>query len=347
MLFKRIESGGLAHYSYLVGDKGKAVVIDPRRDCEVYREEAYAHDFRITDIVETHRNEDYVVGSVELAARTGAQTWHADSQLDYQYGKAVDNGQIFQIGRLRMEAMHTPGHTPGSMSYLLRDHMGEPWMVFTGDVLFAGDVGRMDLMGEDRLQQMASWLYESIFEKILPLGDDVIVCPAHGAGSVCGASIAEREWTTVGIERSRNPKLQYGSKDAFVENVAEMLERPPYFREMELLNIEGAPLLGSLPLPRPMTPKEFAGLANDSQVLDVRKELGFGGGHVPRSLSIWADGVPDFVGWFLSYGLPILLVGEGDYTERITRLLGADGVRRHPGLPFRRHVRLAHGREGQ
>jgi hydroxyacylglutathione hydrolase len=329
MLFERVESEGLAHYSYIVGDRNEAVVIDPRRDCEVYPKMASKEGMRISQVLETHRNEDYVVGSVELSSRTGAEIWHADGQLDYRYGQAVEDGMVVKVGRFKLEAISTPGHTPGSMSYLLRDAGGDPWIVFTGDALFAGDLGRVDLLGMDRAEEMASQLYDSIFNRLLPLGDEVIACPAHGAGSVCAASIADRKWTTLGIERKHNPKLQAKSVEEFVAKMAVELERPPYFREMERLNLAGAPLLCSVPNPAPLSPKEFASEAEEEVVLDTRMELGFGAAHVPGALSIWLAGVPSFAGWFLPYDRKVLLVDEtGDPGTAIRRLrrLGYDNL---------------------
>ena len=310
MIFERIESEGLAHYSYFVGDGNEAVVIDPRRDCDVYVDKVAKAGFRIKYILETHRNEDYVIGSLELASRTDAEIWHADAQMDYQYGQPVEDGQTWRVGRLEVEAIHTPGHTPGSMSYLLHDPGGAPWMVFTGDALFAGDVGRVDLLGMDRAEELANMLYDSLFNKLLPLGDEVLVCPAHGAGSVCGGAIAERVWTTIGLERRLNSKLQYTDREQFVANVAEKLERPPYFRRMEPWNLEGAPILGTLPVPTPLTPGAFAEAAEGAAVLDTRTDLSFSTAHVPDSLSIWQGGLASFVGWFLTYDEPILLVTE-------------------------------------
>jgi hydroxyacylglutathione hydrolase len=322
VLFERVESPGLAHYSYVIADGGTAVVIDPRRDCDTYIERTMRTGFRITDILETHRNEDYVIGSVELAARTGARIWHADAALDYRYGQPAEDGQTWRIGRLKMRAIPTPGHTPGSMSYLLHDQGGSPWIVFTGDALFAGDVGRVDLPGIERAEEMARLLHETIFEKLLPLGDEVIVCPGHGPGSVCGTEIADRVWTTIGLERKHNPKLQLADQAAFVENVAVELERPPYFRRMEVLNVEGAPLLGALPSPAPLSPGEFAERAKDAAVLDTRLELGFSAAHVPGSLSVWLARVPGLAGWFLPYDRPILLVcGTDDPTEAVRYLV--------------------------
>ncbi len=207
------------------------------------------------------------------------------------------------------------------MSYLLYDPDGTPWVIFSGDALFAGDVGRTDFYGRDRLEEMTGFLHESLFHKILPLGDGVILCPAHGAGSVCGTAIAERTWTTVGLERKHNPKLQYTDKADFVRHVGQMLEYPPYFRMMEKWNLEGAPLLGSLPAPPPLSPKEFAARAKDAQVLDTRMELGFGSAHVPGALSIWEEGLSSFAGWFLSYDKPILLVTETNDVSQAVRYL--------------------------
>jgi len=321
MLFERIESKGIAHFSYLIGDGHRAVVIDPRRDCDIYIDRAVRRGFRITTILETHRNEDYVIGSVELADRTRAEIWHADGQLDYQYGQAVTDGQSWKAGRLKITAIHSPGHTPGSMSYLLHDPGGQPWMIFTGDALFAGDVGRVDLLGMDRAEELAGQLHDTLFEKLLPLGDDIIVCPAHGSGSVCGSAIAERTWTTLGLERRLNPMLQLSGRGEFIAKTAQELERPPYFRRMERLNLEGAPLSGGLPAPPPLTADEFAEKAQASIVLDTRSNLSFCAAHVPQSLSIWLEGLPGFVGWFTPYDKPILLVNESDDSDRVVRYL--------------------------
>lgn len=333
MLFKRFKSEGLAHYSYLIGDGNQAVVIDPRRDCDVYVQAASQEGLRITHLLETHRNEDYLIGSVELASRTGAAILlSAHHDLDYSYGEPIRDGQTLKIGRHKLKALHTPGHALGHMSYLLYEPGGAPWVVFTGDALFAGDVGRTDLYGRDRLDEMTGLLYESLFHNILPLGDEVTVCPAHGAGSLCGTAIADRAWTTIGLERKHNPKLQYADRGDFVEHVGRMLEYPPYFRMMEKLNLKGPPVLGSLPMPPPLSPKEFAAQAKDAQVLDTRMELGFGSAHVPGALSIWEQGVPRFAGWFLSYDKPILLVTETNDVSRAVRYLIRLGFDRLDGF---------------
>ena len=321
MLFERIASPGLAHYSYLAGDRHEAVVIDPRRDAEIYVERAAGRGYRLTHALETHRHEDFLVGSLELEARTGCQVWHAERELAYAYGQPASDRQTWPVGRLRLQALHTPGHTPGHLSYLLHDPEGQVWLVFTGDALFAGDVGRVDLFGAERMEELAGLLYESLQERILPLGDGVIVCPAHGAGSVCGAAIAERPWTTVGLERRLNPRLLQPDRAAFVANVAQALELPPYFRRVEELNVAGPPVLGCLPAPAPLPPADFARAAEQGTVVDTRSIHAFAAAHVPGALSIWLDGVPRFAGWFLPYDRPLLLVCDGDPTAAVRHLV--------------------------
>lgn len=331
MFLERIESEGIAHYSYLVGEGTQAAVIDPRRDCDIYVEKASALGMRISTILETHRNEDYVIGSVELAHRTGARVLHADAALPYTYGQPVKDGEIVAVGKLTIRATHTPGHTLGHMSYLLSDPDGAPWILFSGDTLFAGDVGRVDLVGMDRADELARLLYDSIVSKIFPLGDQIILCPAHGTGSVCAADIAERSMTTIGLERLHNPKVQFPDRSSFVAANAHQLERPPYFRMMERLNLEGPPIFGTLPTPVPLTPDQFKKAMNDALVLDTRMELSFASAHIPGALSIWEAGVPSFAGWFVDYERPILLVTETPDTSRVVRYLVRLGFDRIDG----------------
>ncbi len=329
MLFERIKSEGIAHYSYIIGDQNEAVVIDPRRDVQRYIDLASQHGMNIKMVLETHRNEDYIIGSYEIKKRTGADIYHADEDLDYTYGEAAEEDDAWNIGRLKVKAIHTPGHTLGSMSYVLYDPDEEPWMVFTGDALFAGDVGRVDFYGEENLEETAFKLYDSIFNKLLPLGDGVIICPAHGSGSVCGSEIAERELTTIGIEKNRNPKLQVENKEEFAEKTAEMLEYPPYFKKMEKMNLELPEHTLSGKTLEYLSPHEFKKRAEEAVILDTRKELSFGASHIPRALSIWLDGVPNFAGWFLPYDKPILLVDEsGNPEQALTYLkrIGYDNV---------------------
>jgi hydroxyacylglutathione hydrolase len=276
-------------------------------------------------VFETHRNEDYVVGSTELSNFTGAKIFHGPG-LNWGYGTTLRDGEVFHIGDLKLIALHTPGHTDESMSYVLADLSSseDPFMVFTGDALFVGDVGRTDLYGPEEAPRLAATLYDSIFGKVLPLGDGVILCPAHGAGSVCGDNISERDESTLGLERVHNPVLQLTNRDEFIAyKVREHHKHPPYFRQMERYNLEGAPFLQKLPIPTPLTPLEFKNsMEQGAVVVDARTPPAFGGAHITGSYSIWLGGIPAYAGWVLSYETPILLVLEcSDYLEKAVRYL--------------------------
>ncbi len=312
LIFERIKSEGLAHTSYFLGSDSEAIVVDPRRDCQIYIDLARREEMNIKYIFETHRNEDYVIGSRELAYFTGAKIFHG-SGLDFKYGETLMDGQDFDVGRMRLTAIHTPGHTDESVSYALIDATlnDAPIMVFTGDALFVGDVGRTDLYGPDEAPRLAENLYNSIFNKILPLGDSVILCPAHGAGSICGGAISEREQSTLGLERLHNPVLQK-TKDAFIKyKIGERHERPAYFRKMEQYNLEGPPLLKNLPDPPPLPAREFQErMKQGAVIVDTRTPSAFGGAHIETSYSLWPNGIPMFAGWVLPYDKAILLILE-------------------------------------
>ncbi len=312
MIFETIKSEGLAHFSYFVGSVNEAIVIDPRRDCQVYIDIVQREGMIIKNIFETHRNEDYVIGSLELSHFTGAKTHHGPG-LAFKYGETLEEGQEFYFGKLKLTAIHTPGHTDESMSYALADldASEEPVIAFTGDALFIGDVGRTDLYGPKEAPKMAENLYNSIFKKILPLGDGVILCPAHGAGSVCGGAISEREQSTLGLERGLNPILQKKKKEFIEFKLSEHHERPPYFGKMEQYNLEGPPILGHLPNPSPLLPAEFQKhIKLGALVVDTRTPPAFGGAHIKGSYSIWLNRLPLYAGWILPYDKPILLVLE-------------------------------------
>jgi hydroxyacylglutathione hydrolase len=334
VIFQRVKSAGIAHNSYFIGSGSEAAVIDPRRDAQVYIDLAQQHGLKIKHILETHRNEDYVIGSLELNSATGAAIYHGPG-LDWQHGQTLKDGQVFQIGSLRLKAIHTPGHTDESMSYALTDlASGEATvMVFTGDALFVGDVGRTDLYGPEEAPRLAASLYDSIFNKLLPLGDGVILCPAHGGGSVCGINIANRDESTLGTERAQNPLLRL-TRDEFIKRkLAEHPERPHYFRQMEKYNLEGPPLLSCMPLPSPLTPAEFReAMGKGAQVVDTSEPAAFGGAHIKGAYSIWLEGLPIFGGWVLSYDKPILLVLEDEaHLEKAVRYLIRAGYDRITG----------------
>ncbi|UCD96400.1 MAG: MBL fold metallo-hydrolase [Candidatus Bathyarchaeota archaeon] len=325
MIFERVKSKGLSHISYFLGSDGAGVVIDPRRDCQVYLDLAQRHELEIQYIFETHRNEDYVLGSVELGHFTGAKIYHGPG-LPFKYGETLKDGQVFRFGTLRLTALHTPGHTDESMCYVLSDLTAgeEPVMVFSGDTLFVSDVGRIDLYGPQEASRLAGSLYDSIFHKLLPLGDAVILCPGHGAGSVCGGAISKREQSTLGLERLQNPTLQRTKRADFIRfKLDEQHEHPPYFRKMEKYNLEGPPLLTCLPNPPPLSPEAFKRqMELGAIVVDTRPPPAFGGAHIKHSYSVWLDGLPAFAGWILPYDKPILLIlDDQSHLEQAVRYL--------------------------
>ena len=332
MFLQLLKSEGLGHLSYIFGDDGEAAVVDPRRDCDVYVDIAYREGARITHVFETHRNEDYVIGSLELASRTDARILHGRA-LPFAYGDGVKDGDSFDLGDVHLNVLETPGHTMESISLVLADlsFSDEPIAVFTGDALFIGDVGRTDFFA-DRAKTVAGLLYDSIFEKLLPLGDHVILYPAHGAGSVCGSGMASREFSTLGYERRHNPALQLTDREEFIRaNTSKHHYQPPYFKRMETVNLEGAPLLGNLPKPRPLSAEAFAErMAKGSIALDVRSPEGVAGASIPGSLAIPCEMIPSFAGWFLSYDNSIVLVASryDDVQTAVRHLarLGYDNV---------------------
>jgi hydroxyacylglutathione hydrolase len=331
-MFEIVKSEGIAHKSYFIGSNGTAAVIDPRRDCDIYIEIAEQNNMKIEYIFETHRNEDYTIGSVELREIVGADIFHGKG-LGFAYGNSVSEGNKFQIGSLVLEIIETPGHTDESISIMVKDRdvSNDVYMIFTGDSLFAGEIGRCDLYGEENKARMAEAMYTSIFKKILPLGDNVIVCPAHGSGSICGAEIREQELTTVGYEKKTNPLLQKDKKGFIKTKVEEKLYTPPYFKKMEKNNLEGPNLICKLPYLKPLNIHEVKELmAREAQVVDVRDPTAFAGGHIPNTLNIWKDGLPAYVGWFLNYEQPIIIVDDNnnriDEIKRYLIRLGYDSV---------------------
>ena len=331
-MFEIVKSEGIAHKSYFIGSNGKAAVIDPRRDCDIYTEIAEKNNMEIVYIFETHRNEDYTIGSLELKEIVGADIFHGYG-VDFDYGNYVSDEDKFQIGSLVLEIIETPGHTNESISILVRDRdvSDDVYMIFTGDSLFAGEIGRCDLYGEVNKRKMAESMYISIFKKILLIGDNVIVCPAHGSGSICGAEIREQELTTIGYEKKTNHQLKK-DKNGFIEaKISEKLYTPPYFKKMEKNNLEGPPLICKLPYLKPLSMHEFKDfMARDAQVVDVRGPTAFAGGHIPNTLNIWKNGLPAYAGWFLNYDEPIIIVDDNndriDELRRYLVRLGYDNI---------------------
>jgi hydroxyacylglutathione hydrolase len=309
-----VRSEGLAHNSYFLFDDSEAVVVDPRRDCRIYAQLAKKTCTKIRYILETHRNEDYVVGSLELRELTKAEIFHG-KQLPFKYGTGLEDQETLRVGNLQIQALHTPGHTDESFCYAVidSDKTKVPTMVFTGDTLFLGSIGRTDLQGKKAQPGQAEKLHASLREKLLPLGDGVLVYPAHGAGSVCGSGINDHHVGTLGHEKEVNPYLKM-SKDAFMEAaLAQELVVPRYFARMEELNLNGPPRLRGLPLPRPLEVDEFEAemMETDSVVVDTRKPYAFVGSHIPRALSFWlGGGTAVYAAWVLDYNQRMLFVTE-------------------------------------
>lgn len=320
MLLEKIKTPGLAHLSYLLGSGGQAAVIDPRRDCAIYVEKARAAGLEITHIFETHRNEDLVSGAPILANMTGATVFHGPNpEQPIVYAQTVYEGDCFAIGQLEIRVLETPGHTDDHLAYAVFDsaYPDKAVGVFTGDTLFVGDVGRTDFY-PSRRREVAGLLYDSL-QKILALGDQAIIYPAHGAGSVCGSGMAEREFSSVGHERLNNPRLQITDRDAFIDaKINENHYQPPYFRLMERLNMQGGDAPPAIMRPRNLTLSQFKDIDAD-HIIDIRETMAYASGHFLGSLSLPVSMIPAFVGWFVGEGERIVLVAA-DETQLATAM---------------------------
>ncbi len=329
---------GLAIASYIVADEttGEAAVIDPTRDVEDFIRFAKAHDVHIHHILETHVHADFVVGSRELKARLDdAPVIHASGMggKEWTPGHAdhvINDGDEVKVGSLRLRAVHTPGHTPEHVSWALFDDTRSaetPWVLFSGDFLFVGDVGRPDLLGEEARRQLAHQLYESVFERLPAIPDFTEVFPNHGAGSLCGKAINSRRSSTVGFERRYNPALIQKPEELWVRDLmADMPLAPPYFRRMKTVNREGPPILGSkLPGERRWSAKElYERTCENCLVLDVRSKEAFAAAHIPGSINIpFGPQLPTWAGWVLPYERPIQIVVDNPHQvpEVVTHLI--------------------------
>ena len=290
MYFQQFYLTCLSHASYMLGSEGVACVVDPQRDVSLYIEEAKARGLAIQHVIETHLHADFVSGHVELAARTGAKIYlaaAADSPIPHV---AAHDGDDIRFGRVILRFLETPGHTVESVSVAVTDldRGDQPWAVLTGDTLFIGDVGRPDLSRDKTPQQLAAMLYDSLHRKLVPLGDDVEVYPAHGAGSLCGKQMRPERQSTIGKERELNYALRAASQEEFVRLLtAELPERPGYFAQDAELNRTGAiPLDFLLPM-EPFTPAAVLEKQRSGHiVLDTRPAVQFGAGHVPGAVNI-------------------------------------------------------------
>lgn len=329
MHFKTFYLGCLAQASYLIGSKGEAVVIDPQRDIEQYLTEADANGLRIKYVVETHLHADFVSGHRELAERTGAEIVFGRRAGATFPHRAVADGDEIKVGTLSLRFLETPGHTPESISILLFDPTAgsRPLKVFTGDTLFIGDVGRPDLVSAKghTAAEMAGMLHDSLHGKLLALADEVEVCPAHGAGSLCGRSISRELVSTIGAQRASNYALQPMPRDEFVRMMtSDLPEVPAYFPYDAEMNRTGAGMLASLPEPPALSPWEVAEkVKNGALPFDIRTANDYCAGHLRGGLAINLNG--QFASWsgtFISPDAEVILVADSkdQVVEAVIRL---------------------------
>ncbi len=328
MYVKQFFVEGLGHASYLIASDQtrEAAVVDPRRDVDVYVEEARREGLVLRYALETHNHNDFVSGAKALADRYGVtQVASAEAGLQFPY-RAVREGDTLALGELRIAVLQTPGHTPEHVTYVVSDlsRADAPVLAFTGGDLLVGAVGRPDLLGRELGEKLAPLLHDSLHGKILKLEDYVEVLPTHGSGSLCGRGMSSKRTSTIGYERRFNPALQKASKEEFVDFVLSGNPGiPTYYKRMRPTNQEG-PEDWTLAEPKPITAREIAHLVGHGAiVLDTRSNTAFGGGHIPSALNVGLDAsFATWVGWLLPADTPLVLVLESQdqWAEAVTAL---------------------------
>jgi hydroxyacylglutathione hydrolase len=330
MFVQQLYTGCISEAAYYIESNGIAAIIDPLRDIDAYLQLAKQRKATIQYIFETHFHADFVSGHLDLAAATGASIIYGPNTVTkFEVTVAKDN-QVFQIGNASIQVLHTPGHTLESSCYLLKDETGKDHAIFTGDTLFVGDVGRPDLAQKDNeitMEELAGMLYDSLHEKIIPLADDVIVYPAHGAGSSCGKNLGSETFSTIGTQKQTNYALQPQTKEDFIIAVTDGLAAPPqYFPINAKINKEGYESLDTV-LANGMKALSIADFKEqittfEPIILDTRNATVFTQGFVPGSISIGLEGrFAEFAGSILPFDQAILLVCEpGTEKESIIRL---------------------------
>lgn len=338
MFFHQRFIPGLAIYSYLIADENtrEAAVIDPTRDVGDFIELSRREGFAIRHVLETHVHADFVCGSAELRARLGdSLIVHASGLGGEEWtppyaDQVISDGDEIHLGKVRLRAFHTPGHTPEHLSWQLFDEnrsVETPWLILSGDFLFVGDVGRPDLLGEEARQELADQLYGSVFEKLPGLPDFTEIFPGHGSGSLCGKAIGSRSASTLGYERRFSEALQPREKEAWIsELLSGMPIAPPYFRRMKQVNSRGPRILGpELPGQRRFTAREVhERVCENCLILDVRSREAFASAHIPGAINIPLGAVlPTWAGWVLPPDRPILIVADDsrDVPPVLTHLL--------------------------
>ena len=332
MKVEQIYTGCLAEAAYYIESNGEAVIIDPLRETQPYLEKLEQEGAKLKYIFETHFHADFVSGHIDLARKTGATiVYGPNAETTYAIHQAKD-GEELKVGDLTFKVLHTPGHTMESTTYLLREENGKDYAIFTGDTLFLGDVGRPDLaikQGELTREDLAGYLFDSLRNKIMPLADEVIVYPGHGAGSACGKNLSSETWGLLGDQKALNYALRADmTKAEFVREVTAGLTPPPqYFPKNAMMNKTGYDSIDEVLAKgaHSLTPEQFEQLVETEEalMLDTRSEEAYAEEHVPNSIFIGMDG--DFAPWvgalITDIRQPIVLIApEGREEEAVTRL---------------------------
>lgn len=338
MYFQQFYLSCLSHASYMLGSEGRACVVDPQRDVGIYLEEARAQGLQIEHIIETHLHADFVSGHWELAERTGAKIYlGARAGATFPHA-AVRDGDEIRMGRAILRFLETPGHTLESISIAVidLDRGDKPFAVLTGDTLFIGDVGRPDLAPNLTPEELAGMLYDSLHHKLLPLGDDVEVWPAHGAGSLCGKAMRAEKQSTIGREKALNYALRPRTREEFVRLVtADLPERPGYFAADAAINRSGAAPVGELPPLAELAPHDVAARQRaGAVVLDTRPSQEYLASHVPGSVHIALSGqFASWAGTLLGLEPEIILAAEDPERVAESRLrLARVGIEHVTGM---------------
>lgn len=342
MYFKFVYDKTLAQASYVIGcqKKGIAAIIDPKRDVDTYLEIAKENEFLITHIFETHIHADFLSGSRELAALTGADLYLSDEggeNWQYQFPHTgLKNGSQIRLGNVLIEALHTPGHTPEHLSYIVTDGAtcDEPVMLFSGDFVFVGDIGRPDLLdkltGDKESSGIGAHQQYSSLQKLFKLKDYIQIWPGHGAGSSCGKAIGAVPMSTLGYEKIRNWAMQFGdNEDDFVKELLVNQPEPPrYYAMMKKLNKESRKLLTEVPVIQNLSEKAYNKAKKSGlQLIDAREWNDYAKGHLKKSWNITnSDSFSTGMGWLMSYGKPFVVIARKPQIEDITRKLMRIGM---------------------
>ena len=332
MKIEQIYTGCLAHGAYYIQSNGEGAIIDPLREVAPYIEQAQKDGVEIKYVFETHFHADFVSGHVTLADKTGAKIVYGPTAKPGFDAHIAEDGELFKVGDVTIKVLHTPGHTMESSTFLLIDENGKEHALFTGDTLFLGDVGRPDLAQKGKeltMEDLAGYLYDSLRNKIMPLGDDVIVYPGHGAGSACGKNMMKETVDTLGNQKKVNYALRGDmTKEEFIKEVTDGLLPPPgYFPMNVKMNKEGYEAIDDILEDglKKLSPSEFETIAEETEalVLDVRSPEEFAKAHIPNSIFIGLDG--SFAPWvgelIIDVKQPIIFIAPaGREEETVTRL---------------------------